>query len=62
MSSFNTIALQGPFDVVRKVFAAGEETSRMSLIDKADLFFHDYSLAPLFVQENYVHVKPAAAG
>ncbi|XP_060102254.1 replication factor C subunit 1 isoform X2 [Heteronotia binoei] len=52
----------GPFDVVRKVFAAGEETSRMSLIDKSDLFFHDYSLAPLFVQENYIHVKPAAAG
>ncbi|NXA46642.1 RFC1 factor, partial [Nothocercus julius] len=52
----------GPFDVVRKVFAAGEEASRMSLIDKSDLFFHDYSLAPLFVQENYIHVKPAAAG
>ncbi|XP_063166845.1 replication factor C subunit 1 [Candoia aspera] len=51
----------GPFDVVRKVFAKGEETSRMSLMDKADLFFHDYSLAPLFVQENYIHVKPAAA-
>ncbi|XP_015683892.1 replication factor C subunit 1-like [Protobothrops mucrosquamatus] len=34
----------------------------MSLIDKADLFFHDYSLGPLFVQENYVHVRPAAAG
>ncbi|NXB57666.1 RFC1 factor, partial [Struthidea cinerea] len=52
----------GPFDVVRKVFATGEEAARMSLIDKSDLFFHDYSLAPLFVQENYVHVKPAAAG
>ncbi|XP_061235668.1 replication factor C subunit 1 isoform X2 [Neopsephotus bourkii] len=52
----------GPFDVVRKVFAAGGEASCMSLIDKLDLFFHDYSLAPLFVQENYVHVKPAAAG
>ncbi|MBN3281955.1 RFC1 factor, partial [Polyodon spathula] len=52
----------GPFDVCRKVFAAGDETAHMSLIDKSDLFFHDYSLAPLFVQENYVHVKPAAAG
>uniref|UniRef100_A0A803VJT4 Replication factor C subunit 1 n=1 Tax=Ficedula albicollis TaxID=59894 RepID=A0A803VJT4_FICAL len=52
----------GPFDIVRKVFATGEEAARMSLIDKSDLFFHDYSLAPLFVQENYVHVKPAAAG
>ncbi|XP_030643880.1 replication factor C subunit 1 isoform X2 [Chanos chanos] len=52
----------GPFDVCRKVFASGEETAHMSLIDKSDLFFHDYSLAPLFVQENYVHVRPAAAG
>ncbi|XP_015252568.1 PREDICTED: replication factor C subunit 1 [Cyprinodon variegatus] len=51
----------GPFDVCRKVFAAGEETAHMSLIDKSDLFFHDYSLAPLFVQENYLHVRPAAA-
>uniref|UniRef100_A0A671TH35 Replication factor C subunit 1 n=1 Tax=Sparus aurata TaxID=8175 RepID=A0A671TH35_SPAAU len=52
----------GPFDVCRKVFAAGEETANMSLIDKSDLFFHDYSLAPLFVQENYPHVRPRAAG
>uniref|UniRef100_A0A4W3J377 Replication factor C subunit 1 n=1 Tax=Callorhinchus milii TaxID=7868 RepID=A0A4W3J377_CALMI len=52
----------GPFDVVRKVFATGEETARMSLIDKSDLFFYDYSIAPLFVQENYIHVKPVAAG
>ncbi|XP_051715496.1 replication factor C subunit 1 isoform X2 [Ctenopharyngodon idella] len=52
----------GPFDVCRKVFSSGEETAHMSLIDKSDLFFHDYSLAPLFVQENYLHVRPAAAG
>lgn len=52
----------GPFDVARKVFVSGEETAHMTLVDKSDLFFHDYSLAPLFVQENYVHVKPAAAG
>ncbi|CAL8333917.1 unnamed protein product [Lota lota] len=52
----------GPFDVCRKVFNAGEDAARMSFIDKSDLFFHDYSLAPLFVQENYVHVRPAAAG
>nr|XP_033803251.1 replication factor C subunit 1 isoform X3 [Geotrypetes seraphini] len=52
----------GPFDVVRKVFTSGEETSHMTLIDKSDLFFHDYSLAPLFVQENYLYVTPTAAG
>ncbi|XP_057584405.1 replication factor C subunit 1 isoform X3 [Hippopotamus amphibius kiboko] len=53
---------QGPFDVARKVFVTGEETAHMSLMDKLDLFFHDYSIAPLFVQENYIHVKPVAAG
>ena len=30
----------------------------MSFGDKCDLFFHDYNIAPLFVQENYLHVKP----
>lgn len=30
----------------------------MSFEDKSDLFFYDYSIAPLFVQENYLHVKP----
>ncbi|KAM9450140.1 replication factor C subunit 1 [Clarias gariepinus] len=52
----------GPFDVCRKVFVSGEETAHMTLIDKSDLFFHDYSLAPLFVQENYINVRPVAAG
>uniref|UniRef100_A0A8C4QTW2 Replication factor C subunit 1 n=1 Tax=Eptatretus burgeri TaxID=7764 RepID=A0A8C4QTW2_EPTBU len=51
----------GPFDVARKVFVADEETRKMSLNDKSDLFFNDYSLAPLFVYENYVHVRPLAA-
>ena len=55
------IVLQGPFDVSRKVFVGGEETSHMTLNDKSDLFFHDYSLGPLFVQENYIHVTPFAA-
>uniref|UniRef100_UPI00358E64FA replication factor C subunit 1 n=1 Tax=Myxine glutinosa TaxID=7769 RepID=UPI00358E64FA len=52
----------GPFDVARKVFVADEETRKMSLNDKSDLFFNDYSLAPLFVYENYLHVRPHAAG
>jgi replication factor C subunit 1 len=51
----------GPFDVCRKVFVGGEETANMSLMDKMDLFFHDYSIGPLFVQENYIHVMPFAA-
>lgn len=52
---------QGPFDVCRKVFAGGEETAKMTLMDKSDLFFQDYSLGPLFVQENYITCTPYAA-
>ena len=50
----------GPWDVCRKVFSA-EEHQNMSLHDKTGLFFQDYSFGPLFVQENYVLVKPQAA-
>lgn len=50
----------GPYDVVRKVFSA-EEHKKMTLYDKCDLFFHDYSLGPLFVQQNYLHVAPNVA-
>lgn len=31
----------------------------MTFNDKSDLFFHDYNMASLFVQENYLKVKPA---
>lgn len=47
----------GPWDVVRKVFSA-EEHKTMSFADKADLFFNDYSMGPLFVQQNYLSVAP----
>nr|CAG4641095.1 EOG090X0AVC [Eulimnadia texana] len=50
----------GPWDVVRKVFSA-EEHKNMSLQDKSNLFFQDYSFGPLFVQENYLLVQPHAA-
>lgn len=47
----------GQWEVVRKVFSA-EAHEKMSLNDKSDLFFHDYNLATLFVQENYLGVVP----
>merc|ERR1719220_1333444 len=50
----------GPWDVVRKVFSASEHKG-MSLMDKSDLFFHDYSIGPLFVQENYLLAVPDEA-
>jgi replication factor C subunit 1 len=30
----------------------------MTFNDRFDLFFHDYNMSPLFVQENYLHSKP----
>lgn len=32
----------------------------LTFMEKSDLFFKDYSLGPLFVQENYPSVKLAA--
>ncbi|XP_068084538.1 replication factor C subunit 1 isoform X2 [Anabrus simplex] len=50
----------GPWDVLKKVFSA-EDHKTMSIFDKSDLFFYDYSLSPLFVQENYLSVVPIHA-
>ncbi|KAL5240649.1 hypothetical protein ACI65C_008059 [Semiaphis heraclei] len=47
----------GPWDVVRKVFSA-EEHKSMNINDKCDLFFYDYNISPLFVQENYLAAVP----
>ncbi|XP_043285853.1 replication factor C subunit 1 [Venturia canescens] len=49
----------GPWDVIRKVFSA-DDHKHMSIHDKSDLFFHDYNIAGLFVQENYLSVTPNA--
>lgn len=49
----------GPWEVVRQVFSA-EDHKNMSLIDKSRLFFFDYSIGPLFVQQNYLKVVPNA--
>jgi len=56
--SQKTSIKMGPWDVCRKVFSASDHKS-MSLMDKSDLFFHDYSLGPLFVQENYLNAVPS---
>lgn len=50
----------GPYEVVRKVFTA-DEHKRMTMQDKSDLFFNDYSMGPLFVQQNYLSVTPNCA-
>ena len=50
---------QSPFEVIRTVFMPMDGGREMSFTDKSDLFFKDYSLGPLFVQENYPNVKLA---
>ncbi|VDO13913.1 unnamed protein product [Rodentolepis nana] len=51
-----------PFEVIRKVFAVNnEENKPMRFNEALDLFFQDYSIGPLFVQENYLNVRPLAA-
>lgn len=47
----------GPWEVIRKVFSK-DEHAHMTLGDKFRLFFYDYSIGPLFVQENYLQVVP----
>ncbi|XP_065350449.1 replication factor C subunit 1 isoform X2 [Cloeon dipterum] len=45
----------GIWDITPKVFSANmEEKSKNAIYDKTHLFFQDYSLGPLFVQENYL--------
>lgn len=47
----------GPWDVCQLVFSSKEHET-MSFGDKTRLFYYDYSLGPLFVQENYLNVVP----
>ncbi|KAK6617052.1 hypothetical protein RUM44_005409 [Polyplax serrata] len=50
----------GPWDVIRKVFSASDQEN-IGLSGRMDLFFQDYSLGPLFVQDSYLNVRPHKA-
>ena len=56
-----TSVKMGPWDVCKKVFNK-EDQKTMSFYDMSDLYFFDNNLAGLFVQENYLQARPAAAG
>ncbi|CAK8697042.1 unnamed protein product [Clavelina lepadiformis] len=49
----------GIFDIAKKLLTS--ESGSLSLLDKSNLFFMDYSMVPKFIQENYPHVTPYAA-
>ena len=59
--SKKTSVKMGPWEICKKVFSKDDHKT-MSFYNKLDLYFYDYSLAGLFVQENYLQSKPAAAG
>ncbi|KAI8911656.1 replication factor RFC1 C terminal domain-containing protein [Gorgonomyces haynaldii] len=49
---------KSPFEVASQLFSK-EYFRTASLTDRIDLFFQDFSLIPLFVQENYLKTSPA---
>lgn len=52
---------QNVFESIRKLMSYSE-APKLSVNQKMDLFFVDYSFTPLFMQENYHMCTPAAAG
>ncbi len=60
--SFQTSMAEGrhvernAFTVSPQLFSGSTRSPNKAL----DLFFHDYDLMPLFIQENYIHAIPAA--
>ncbi|KAJ2367559.1 DNA replication factor C complex subunit Rfc1, partial [Coemansia sp. RSA 2611] len=58
-SSFNKKEVSvGPFDVIGK-YLNKTENQRLTFSDKLDLYYSDFSIVPLFVQENYIDNRPA---
>jgi replication factor C subunit 1 len=49
-----------PFDVTSRLFNR-ESFRNTSFADKMDLYFQDFSMIPLMVQENYIKMQPAFA-
>ncbi|KAI0269334.1 DNA replication factor C large subunit [Gloeopeniophorella convolvens] len=54
-------AVMTPFNIVQKILGPYmfSATSRDTLNDKIELYFHDYSFVPLFIQENYLKTNPS---
>jgi replication factor C subunit 1 len=46
-----------PFELCRLSFS--DEFRSKSLADKSDIFFYDYQLMPLLIQENYLQCQPS---
>jgi len=53
-------SMMSPFDITHKMLGPYmfSATARESLGDKMELYFHDPSFVPLFIQENYLKTTP----
>ena len=49
-----------PFELCRLSFS--DDLREKSLIDKIEIFFADYQLMPLLIQENYLQCQPTLSG
>ncbi|KZT13273.1 DNA replication factor C, large subunit [Laetiporus sulphureus 93-53] len=54
-------SIMTPFDITHRMLGPYmfSATSRETLNDKIELYFHDFSFVPLFIQENYLKTQPA---
>ncbi|KAL0948869.1 hypothetical protein HGRIS_008988 [Hohenbuehelia grisea] len=54
-------SIMSPFDITQKMLGPYlfSATARETLNEKIELYFHDHSFMPLFIQENYLKTQPA---
>jgi len=54
-------SIMTPFNVTNKILGPYlfSNTARETLNEKMELYFHDHSFIPLFIQENYLKTEPA---
>lgn len=53
-----------PFNIIQKMLGPYmfSSTSRETLNDKMELYFHDHSFVPLFIQVRFIHLKHSTSG
>ncbi|CEL59747.1 Replication factor C subunit 1 OS=Schizosaccharomyces pombe (strain 972 / ATCC 24843) GN=rfc1 PE=1 SV=1 [Rhizoctonia solani AG-1 IB] len=54
-------SIKSPFEVTNQILGpyTFSATSRHTLNDKIEMYFHDHAFVPLFIQENYLKTQPS---
>ena len=57
-------AIMTPFNIIQKMLGPYmfSSTSRETLSDKMELYFHDHSFVPLFIQVWFIYFKHSTSG